>query len=71
MLENAITPNCIVTHKNGKHYKIVCIARSSNDCHQKLVVYQSLEPSDFPEGTIWVRTMTEFLTPDRFQVMVN
>ena len=56
----------VFQHKNGGLYEIVCTARNSNDCKQELVVYKSLQESDFPLGTIWVRTMTEFNTLGRF-----
>ena len=54
-------------HRNGGRYEVLAISRSSNDCEQKMVVYKSLEDSDFPKGTIWVRTKTEFMTLGRFK----
>lgn len=57
----------IYRHRKGCLYEVIAIGRSSNDCHQKIVVYKSLEDSDFPAGTIWVRPLTEFNNPpDRF-----
>ena len=56
----------VYVHRNGGTYRIVCMARSSNDCHQELVVYESMQDGDFPKGTVWVRTFTEFTTPNRF-----
>ena len=56
----------IWVHRKGGRYEILHIAHSSNDCHQLLVVYKALQDSDFPAGTVWVRTLTEFLTPGRF-----
>jgi hypothetical protein len=56
----------IYKHKNGNKYEVLMIGYNSNDCDQRLVIYKSLEDSDFPAGTIWVRTLKEFSTPGRF-----
>lgn len=56
----------IYRHRSGNLYEVLMIARNSNDCDQEIVVYKSLENSDFPSGTVWVRTLKEFTTPGRF-----
>ena len=62
-----IIPGKKFIHKKGGLYEVIALARSSNDCKQELVVYESLEDSDdFPRGTVWVRSRTEFETPGRF-----
>ena len=59
-------PGGVYQHRNGGCYEIVTTARSSNDCKQRVVVCRSLQDGDYPSGTVWVRTMTEFMTPGRF-----
>lgn len=50
----------IYKHFKGKTYKIILVARDSDDCTEELVVYESLEDSDYPKGTVWVRPLTKF-----------
>lgn len=52
-------------HCKGKLYEIVCIARDSDDCTKEIVVYKSLDDSDFPIGTIWIRPIKEFTNNHR------
>lgn len=54
-------PNETYRHFKGKLYKIICIARNSDNCMEEFVVYESLEKSDYPKGTIWVRNMSDFI----------
>lgn len=56
-----VAPGEIYKHCKGKKYKIICVARNSDKCNEKIVVYQSLEKSDFPKGTIWTRSLSEFI----------
>ena len=60
-----VTPG-IYRHRYGGEFQVIAIGRNSNDCNQKMVIYKSLHDTDFPSGTIWIRTMTEFTTPGRF-----
>lgn len=53
-------------HINGNDYEVLMIARNSNDCEQQMVIYKSLQNSDFPAGTIWVRPLNDFMKPGRF-----
>jgi len=57
----------IYEDRKGGLYELLAIARNSNDCKQQMVVYKSLQNSDFPKGTIWIKTKTEFTTPGRFK----
>ena len=56
----------IYQHRGGDYYDVIANGRNSNDCDQQMVVYTSLQKSDFPAGTIWIRTLKEFTTPGRF-----
>ena len=54
-------------HKKGGMYEVVFVGMTL-DCFEEMVVYKSLQESDdYPKGTIWVRSMTEFMTPGRFE----
>ena len=50
----------IYKHCKGKLYKIVALARNSDNCKQEIVVYKSLEHSDYPKGTLWTRPLEDF-----------
>lgn len=50
-------------HFGGKNqqYKIVAVARDVNNPNQKVVIYESLYESSFPSGTIWMRSLDDFV----------
>jgi hypothetical protein len=49
-------------HFKGGEYEIICIAKDCDNPEKKFVVYKSLySKNDFPEGTIWIRELSEFL----------
>ena len=50
----------IYRHCKGKKYEIIAIARDSDQCKNVIVVYKSLEDSDYPKGTLWTRPLSEF-----------
>lgn len=47
-------------HFKGKRYKVLMIVRDSNDCTKKVVIYESLDDTDYPKGTVWSRLLSEF-----------
>lgn len=59
----------IYKHRNGRLFIIICMARSSNDCTQEIVVYKSLDDTDYPKGQVWTRSLVEFSTPGRFKLV--
>ncbi len=50
----------VYKHCKGKKYLIEAVARDSSSCEVVVVVYKSLEDSEFPKGTIWIRNLDEF-----------
>lgn len=52
-----LNPNKLYRHFKGHVYKIVCLAKDSNDL-KELVVYQNVD-----DNQIWVRGLDEFLSP--------
>ena len=47
-------------HWKGTTYRIILVARNSDDCSEEIVVYKSLEDSVYPKGTIWTRPLKDF-----------
>jgi len=51
-------------HYKGKEYEVLYLAKNGNDGDKNLedvVVYRSLyDTPDFPLGTVWVRSLSEF-----------
>ncbi|MCR4284709.1 MAG: DUF1653 domain-containing protein [archaeon] len=42
-------------------YEVVAMARDCDNPTQRIVVYKQLYPTvDFPEGTIWTRSLDDF-----------
>lgn len=56
-----IYTNRIYKHWKGASYLVKFVGRDSNDCHKLIVGYESLEDSDFPAGTLWIRDLEEFV----------
>lgn len=48
-------------HYKGKEYEVLGIARSSEDLSEH-VVYKALYPSEFGEGTLWIRPKEMFFS---------
>ena len=59
----------IVRHLKDGLSEILSFSKNSNEGHQKVVVYKSLQKSDYPVGKIWGKIMTEFNTIGRFKVI--
>jgi hypothetical protein len=53
-------------HKDGCLYEVLSVGRNSDDAGQQMVVYVSLEDSEFPAGTLWTKPLREFKRPGRF-----
>ncbi len=53
--------NDIYTHYKGNKYRIKEIVRNSDDCTEELVIYESLQESDYPVGTAWSRPLKSFI----------
>ena len=54
--------NELYEHYKGKRYKILAIARDSEDIEKHVVVYQGLYDSDeFGDNPVWARELNEFL----------
>ncbi|MDO8516673.1 MAG: DUF1653 domain-containing protein [Nanoarchaeota archaeon] len=60
---NEPKPNQIYQHFKGKEklYKILEIARDCENPEKKIVIYQQLYESEFPKGTIWARSLEDFV----------
>lgn len=52
-----LNPNKLYRHFKGHVYKIVCVAKDSDDLRDK-VIYQNIQNNE-----IWVRDLEEFLSP--------
>ena len=48
-------------HYKNKFYKVLGVARFSEDPDQEFVIYQALYKGDFPEGQLWIRPKDMFL----------
>lgn len=48
-------------HFKGKMYEIVAIARDCDEPGKKIVVYKQLYSSENPIGTMWVRSLEDFI----------
>lgn len=48
-------------HYKGRMYKVVCVAKHSEEEGEELVVYQQLYESDYPKGTCWARPKEMFM----------
>jgi len=48
-------------HFKGKTYRVLDIARNSDNCKEVYVVYESLSDSDYPAGTVWIRPIEQFI----------
>jgi hypothetical protein len=51
----------VYKHYKNKLYKVIALARNSEDEEQFFVVYQSLYAGDFPQGTVWTRKLRDFV----------
>ena len=52
----------IYEHYKGKRYKILAIARDSEDADRELVVYQGLYDSkEFGNNPVWARELNDFM----------
>lgn len=56
MLENVVKINSIYKHFKGHYYKVICIAKDSEDLTEK-VIYSNVET-----GENWVRDKKDFLS---------
>jgi hypothetical protein len=59
----------IYKHRNGSVFKIICMAKSANDCTQDIVVYQSISDTDFKSGQIWTTPIVDFSKPNKFKLI--
>ena len=50
----------IYRHFKGGEYKVLEIARNSNDPKKLMVIYETLYHGEYPIGTVWVRPLDEF-----------
>ena len=51
----------IYQHYKGKNYKVIAIARYSEDPNMRYVVYQALyDIPQFGKGTVWIRPYDMF-----------
>jgi hypothetical protein len=48
-------------HFKGKEYKVLNVARDSNNPEKLLVVYQGFYDSEFGKNPIWTRELNDFL----------
>ena len=54
--------NEIYEHYKGKKYKVLAVARDSEDSEKHIVVYQGLYDSEeFGKNPVWAREITNFL----------
>lgn len=53
----------IYQHFKGKDklYQVIALARDCENHEKKVVVYKQLYESEFPKGTIWTRSLEDFL----------
>lgn len=57
-----IIPGVTYIHYKGGNYRVLTIARDSEDPDREIVVYESLsECKGFPAGTRWTRGIDDFL----------
>ena len=48
-------------HYKGKFYRVIGVARHSEDSSQEFVVYRALYKTEFGEGSLWIRPKDMFL----------
>lgn len=62
-------PNQIYQHRSGSLFIIVCIAKSANDCTQDIVVYKSINDTDYKAGQVWTTPLVDFSKPNKFKLV--
>jgi hypothetical protein len=58
-------------HFKGKEYEVIAIARDCDNPERKIVVYKQLYESQNPFGTIWTRSLEDFLGNKEFKEETN
>jgi hypothetical protein len=59
-------PGEIYLHFKNKKYEIIAIALDCEIRTKKIVVYKQLYESENPAGTIWVRSLEDFVGEKEF-----
>jgi hypothetical protein len=54
-------------HFKGKEYEVIAIAKDCEDPARKFVVYKQLYESKTPIGTVWIRSLEDFVGNKEFK----
>ena len=60
-------------HFKGGEYEVIAVGRDCHNSGKKVVVYKQLYNSEHSKGTIWVRSLEDFLGDKKFEedVVIN